>query len=123
MNGDWVDQLSDSDRRGWERFVRHVREDAVGKIAESAMVMSLVPDDGKADVKFAVELGFAILYDKPIVLVAMNGREIPPGLRRVAHHVIELENDVYVEEGREEMAEKLKKACFLLGIALPEGAS
>ena len=118
---DWVDTLSDTERRQWERFVRHARRDAVPKIEGSAFVMSLVPRSGEADVKFAVELGFGIMHNKPIVLLSMPGVEIPPGLRRIAHHVIELENDIDTEVGRQEMLEKLRFTMFALGLDVPEG--
>ena len=114
---DWMDGLNRKERESWNRFVRNVRRDAVGKIAGSAWMMTLVPD-GETDVKFAVELGLGIMMDKPIVAVAIRGRPIPPGLRRVAHAVIELEADFDTEEGREEMATKLRRTAFLLGLDL-----
>ena len=36
-----------------------------------------------------LELGAAIFYDKPIIVVAPAGREVPAGLRRIATTVIE----------------------------------
>lgn len=117
---DWVDALSDTERRQWDRFVRHARRDAVPKIKGSAFVMSLVPTTGEADVKFAVELGFGIMHNKPIVLVSMPSVKIPPGLRRIAHHVIELEHDIDTEEGSAEMRKKLRFAMWALGLECPD---
>jgi hypothetical protein len=78
-------------------------------MAESAFVMSLVPG-GEPDLKFAVELGLAIMLDKPVIAVAFAGLDVPPGLRRVAHAVIELEHDLDTEAGQQELHRKLGQA-------------
>ncbi len=116
---DWEAELSQAERKVWESFVRHARRDAFAKIDESAFVMSLCPTSGKADVKFAVELGFGIMLNKPIVLLAMKGVRIPPGLRRVAHSVIQMEHDFDTEAGQEEMTRKFRAVMFLLGLDPP----
>lgn len=85
----------------WLEFVKHVREDAMQKIMESAVVMSIVPK-GEPDIKYAVELGLGIMLDKPLVLVVMPGTEIPERLRRVADKIVYA--DVDTEEGREKLA-------------------
>lgn len=103
---DWDRQLSPDEQRQWDRWVRHVREDTVKKMADSAFVMSLVPD-GEPDIKFAVELGLSIMLDKPIVAIALQGRGVPDGLRRVAHAVIDLNGDIDTEAGRLELQRKL----------------
>ena len=97
---DWVDSLDDEQRREWDAFVEHVRKDAVTKIADSAFVISLVPDH--VDVKFAVELGLAIMLDKPIIAVTMPGADVPPKLRQIADEVIAV--DIDIEEGRRRLA-------------------
>ena len=115
MPGDWIDGLTPKERVDWDNFVVRARAEAVHLIDESALVMSLVPDAGQVDIKFAVELGLAIMLDKPVVAVAFPGREVPPGLRRVAHAVIELTEDFDTAAGRQEMADKLgpiaKRLC------------
>lgn len=103
----WEDELDEAQRREWDLWVAHVREDTVKKMAKSAFVASLCPS-GETDIKFAVETGLAILMDKPIVVIAVPGREVPPGLRRVAHAVIELEGDIDTEAGRVELNAKLR---------------
>lgn len=101
---------------GWDDFVAAVRKDTVQGIADSAFVLNLVPGDDDVDVKFAVELGLTILADKPLVLLAMPGRQIPPGLERVAHAVIQLDNDLDTEAGRAEVDAKLTKVVASLGL-------
>ena len=99
---------TDRDREAWENFVQHVREDAVRKIDASAAVLSLVPDE--VDIKFAVELGLAIMLDKPVIAIATPGQRIPERLRRVADKIVEA--DIDLEEGQQ----RLRAALLELGI-------
>ena len=102
----WDEHLSPADRRDWDRWVASVREGTVQQMADSAFVASLVPDDGEVDVKFAVELGLAIMLGKPIVAIAVAGRPVPGRLREVADAVIEIA-DMDTEAGRAELQAKL----------------
>lgn len=98
---DWLDELDDESRKGWDEFVDHFRRDALYKMTESAFVASIVPDKG-FDVKFAAELGAAIMLNKPILAIVMPGAEISDKLRQVTDHVVEADLDV--EEGRKKVA-------------------
>jgi hypothetical protein len=111
---DWMEKLTPEERQDWDDFVYHARADAMKKIDESALVMSLVPD--KPDIKFAVELGLAIMLDKPIVAVAQPGIRVPAGLRRVAHCVIEMGDDFDTEVGRKELASRMTQILEELGL-------
>lgn len=111
---DWIDGLSPKESADWDSFVTRARSDAARKIDESAFVMSLVPLRDQLDIKFAVELGLAIMMDKPVIAVAFPGTPVPPGLRRVAHAVIELTEDFDTAAGRQEMREKLEPIAKLL---------
>jgi nucleoside 2-deoxyribosyltransferase len=95
--------------------VKHVREDALKKIDDSAFVASIVPPTGanQTDVKFCVELGIAIMLDKPILAVATEGRDVPPKLRRVADTIVFA--DIDTEEGRREIAEAIEAMRRRLG--------
>ncbi len=72
----------------FERYARRVIDDLLPKLQESVASVSIVPD-GPADVKFAVELGLAIMLDKPIALVIRPGIQVPDHLARVADSIIE----------------------------------
>lgn len=72
----------------WERYADRVLGDLIPKLRDSAVVVSLVPR-GRADVKLAVELGFSIMLDKPIIAVVQPGTPIPAKLMAVADAVIE----------------------------------
>lgn len=102
---DWLDELSPEEREQWDSMVGHFRRDAVEKITGSAAIISLVPAKEDLDVKFAMELGAAIMLDKPIIAVAMPGVDVPPKLRLIAESVVEA--DIDTEEGRKDLAAAL----------------
>ncbi len=106
MNSDWLDSLTSSERREWDTFVDHVRKNTVKMMTESAFVMSLAPGDAP-DIKFAVELGLAIMLDKPLFVVQMPGRDVPARLRMVADAVVRADLDT--EDGQRVLAARLKK--------------
>ena len=54
---DWMDKLTPDEVRQWNEIVKHIHDVTVPGMEGSAFVMSLVPEDGKPDIKFAVELG------------------------------------------------------------------
>jgi nucleoside 2-deoxyribosyltransferase len=101
--GDW------SDDPQFKEFAEQVLRDTVPKIAGSAYVISVAPvKGGTADVKMAVEIGFAILMDKPLIVLAPKGRTVADRLLRIADHVIE--SDMDTESGRKTTLAKLKAA-------------
>jgi hypothetical protein len=107
MNDDWTGKLSESERAEWDRFITHHHEHTVKAMESSAYVMSLVPGKDKVDVKFAVELGLAIMLDKNIVAMAQPGTPIPPRLRKVVDVVIVA--DLNTEAGRQQAIRQLKE--------------
>jgi nucleoside 2-deoxyribosyltransferase len=59
-------------------------------ISDSAYAISLI--SGKEpDAKQAVELGFMILLDKPIVLAVVPGVKVPERLARCADEIVEVD--------------------------------
>ena len=102
----WENELEPDDRRIWDEFVRSAREDAASKISESAFVMSLVPR-GETDIKFAVELGLSIMFDKPLLIVVAPGTPIPARLERVADVICVA--DIDTAEGRDAVALAVKE--------------
>lgn len=78
------------DYDNFTEFLRHGEEEMMPKLAGSGFVMSIMPD-GKVDAKFSMELGAAIMYDKPIIALAPPGVKIPDALRRVAHDIVEID--------------------------------
>lgn len=101
----WENELDPVDRVVWDQFVKQTREDAMQKIDASAFVMSLVPKE-EPDVKFCVELGLSVMYDKPLVIVVAPETRIPERLQRLADEVIVC--DIDTAEGRDIVATKLQ---------------
>lgn len=99
--------LSQSEEDAYNDYVRHFRRSVLPKMESSAFVTSLLPDADGVDIKFATELGMAILLDKPIFAVAAPGRPVPVGVRKVADHIFETTADIDTAEGAEEIAEAL----------------
>jgi hypothetical protein len=93
-------------RQDEKAFFRHVLHTVAPAIADSAYFVAITPPTGsEADVKMAVEVGLAVLMDKPIIVIRSEGRH-SDRLCRIADHVIE--GDIDTEEGRAKIKDKLK---------------
>ena len=67
-----------------------MRERLIPKMRGSAHVMMIAPSmDTKFDIEFAVQIGAAILMEKPLILLVQEGRTVPPKLLKVADRIIE----------------------------------
>lgn len=69
-------------------WMRHVREEMLPKLRESAATISLVTGTD-LDVKFAVELGASIMLDKPLIILVSPGAVVPEHLVRAADVIID----------------------------------
>lgn len=75
----------------FDRFVEHVRKNVVPNLIDSKLFVSITPNDkDQVDVKFAVELGLAIMYDKPIVAVIQPGVKLSEKFCKVVDRWIEM---------------------------------
>lgn len=74
----------------FERWAARVRRELLPMIEGSRAVISIVPT-GEPDVKFAVELGLAIMLDKPIVAAIEPGTRVPEKLARVVDRFVEID--------------------------------
>lgn len=70
-----------------DEFLKHAREDMFPKMRDSAIALTIVSDD--PDPKLCVELGAAILFDKPLICVVPPGRKVSSNLRRVASVIVQ----------------------------------
>jgi hypothetical protein len=76
------------DNPEWRAYERRAEDDLVPKMIGSEMVLSLVPR-GPTDIKFALELGMAIMLDKPIIAVVVPGATVPAKLVLIADAIVE----------------------------------
>ena len=95
----------------FEEFEDHVRENLIPKIEGSKIFVSIVPAPQKVDIKFAIELGIAILLDKPIIAAIVPGVKISEKLSRVVDRFVELnmDNSSETANGIREAVESLDK--------------
>lgn len=104
MDRDEYEALFDS--KEWREYRDHILNELIPKLEESAVIASLIPE-GEPDVKFAVELGFSIMLDKPIIAVVKPGVKVPEKLVLVADHIVEV--DFNTEQGQERLADTLNR--------------
>lgn len=71
----------------WKEYAKSAQEELVPKIKDSAITAMLYHDP--PDAKLAIELGYSILLDKPLLIMVGPGDKIPENLRRIADGVIE----------------------------------
>ena len=72
----------------WKAYVTHIRQEVAPKVQDSAMTISIVPKPEDVDVKFAVELGMSIMFDKPLIMCVPHDSALPEHLLRVADHIV-----------------------------------
>src|SRR5262249_27934038 len=71
----------------WDGFVKDATENMLPKLSLSGAGLVLVPDN-KTDVKSAVQLGFMVMQDKPILAVIEPGVQVPEKLLAVADAIV-----------------------------------
>jgi hypothetical protein len=72
-----------------QQWAQTVIDELVPKIRSSAMAMTVYT--GSADVKLAVELGFSMLLDKPLIVAVTPGATVPPKVMAVADEIVEVD--------------------------------
>ena len=112
---DWLEDMSPESKKEWDKFVEHTRRETLEKMTDSAFVMSIVPDDKNLDIKFAVELGMAIMLDKPIMAIVQPGARVPDKLRAVCEEIVE--TDIDLEEGRAKIVQAISRMTNSEGAA------
>jgi hypothetical protein len=95
-------------------WARHVLNEMVPALSNSGFVISISPTQGTGDVKYWVELGAGIMMDKPIIVVAIAGAELPKKLISVADEIVYMPKGVSPESSADlaaaitRMTERLK---------------
>lgn len=72
----------------WDRYADHAINSLLPMMKGSAVCVQMVPD-GPSDVKFALELGFSIMLDKPIIAMITPGAKVPAKLAKIADAIVE----------------------------------
>lgn len=77
------------DHPEWAAFEHNIRTNMLPKMRESATVLALAPDISQdLDLRFAIQIGACILLEKPLLVLAMKGRTLPPKLVQIADRII-----------------------------------
>ena len=61
------------------------------KVKASAVGLSIL--SGEVDPKIAIEIGYILLLDKPLILIVMPGTHVPKGLAKAAAAILEWHPD------------------------------
>ena len=72
-----------------DEFLEHARRDMFPKMKSSAFVLSIM---GEPDPKLCLEIGAAIMFNKPILVVVPKGCEVPLALRTIAHKIVDIDD-------------------------------
>lgn len=99
------------DELEFKRWFQRVVADSGEKIAGSAYVMSIFTKDYKRNPQCALELGIAIMLDKPLFIVADESTEIPQHLVKIASVIekVRIGNTEDADRVRKSIADYLKK--------------
>jgi hypothetical protein len=95
-----------SDDPDAQEFLLHAERQMAPMMRDSAAAVHLMPTSGEGDPKFWVELGCAIMLDKPLIVIVPQGSYVPRRLWAVADEVI----DVPVTGPDQETADKIVAA-------------
>src|SRR4051794_31604602 len=95
---------------GAQEWLRHVLDEMVPKLEDSAICLSLAPG-GKSvgDAKYWVELGATIMMDKPLIVLVADDRELPEHLVRVADEVVRLEHGIDDPRGAKQLMDVVER--------------
>lgn len=72
---------------GAQDFLREAGEKLPELIGDSALSVMLIGET--PDPKFCIELGYSIMYEKPMILVVRNGAKIPSKIVKIADEIVE----------------------------------
>ena len=70
-----------------QTYLARAESEMLPMMENSAIAITLVT--GKLDAKICLEIGAAVLLDKPIIAVICEGAKVPANLKRVASVIIE----------------------------------
>jgi hypothetical protein len=74
------------EKREVQEWLENAANDMFPKMKDSACSIAIF--SGKVDPKFALEIGAAILFDKPIVLLVTKDEQLSPSLERAAAAIV-----------------------------------
>jgi hypothetical protein len=95
------------DDREVEEFLEEWRVTVLPGIEQSAVVIAFC--HGKVDPKMCLEVGAAVLLGKPLIVIAVDGSEIPPLLRRIATRIVKIDGNLMSEVSKERLTKAVNE--------------
>lgn len=71
-------------------YLDDAEKEMLPMMEKSALTLCIFP--GKVDIKLCVEIGAAILFDKPIIVVVTGDKPVPANLKRVASAIVQCDD-------------------------------
>lgn len=102
------------DDPAFKRYAKRCRDELEPMMKDSAVCMSILPSLEHVDVKFATELGFMIMLDKPIIAIVQANSKVPSKLVLIADEIVEGDLDdpsmkARLMEAMDRVTERLKE--------------
>lgn len=72
------------------KYFEHARANMFPAMKDSAFVLSIATNE--PDPKLCLEIGAAICFNKPILVVVPRGCSVPLSLRTIAHKIVEIDD-------------------------------
>jgi nucleoside 2-deoxyribosyltransferase len=91
----------------WDRWLEHVRDKLIPMVRKCHVSLNLVPGD--PDPKFCVELGVAMMLDKPIIALVRPGVKLPLKLAKVADEIVEVPGGPQTKETAQRIQEAIER--------------
>lgn len=87
--------MSPEEEKQFKDWLKRAAEDSGAKIADSALFTGIMTESFMRDPLCALQLGYAILMDKPIVLIVDQNVQVPGALVRAAKQIekVDLKNE------------------------------
>lgn len=74
------------------RYFKHFEDEVLPSIEKSAFVFAIASE--KPDAKMCLEIGAAVLLDKPIIIIIHDGVTVPANLKRLSASIVEMTGNV-----------------------------
>lgn len=84
------DELPEEERKALERFLDRAEQEMFPKVKSSCMVI-MTPWDKEPDAKVCLELGAAIFFNKPLLVIVNRDDRVPLALRTIATKIVEID--------------------------------
>ena len=99
-------------------WAKHIKDDVVPKLANSKVVVSVLPETPKdVDVQLAVEIGLSLLFNIPLILLIRPGCQIPRGLEKVVVGVIEVDEEEDIDSVLQKIENKIKELKYKIQVS------